>query len=201
MGWVHLKTDSKSGITVMQLAGKHRASCFRAEGSLNCAPAALLALLLDNDRIPEYNEFYKSFRSLEVPAPCTGGMMRELCLCQYNAVWPTKARDFVMMTLADRVPAAGSPVPERLVVASVSVEHPDAPPHDAFVRGTVICGGYVLHSVPGDPNSCKVTMITQSDPGGNLPMSLVNKLSQTAPIKLLKAIRKCVEPGGRKKKK
>jgi hypothetical protein len=32
-------------------------------------------------------------------------------------------------------------------------------------------------------------------------MSLVNKLSQTAPIKLLKAIRKCVEPGGRKKKK
>ena len=127
-------------------------------------------------------------------------MQVEVGVTEYKAVWPTKARDFVMLTVWDEprsvegvTAAAAAPANEKYVVASQSVPHARCPPQKAFVRGCVECGGYVIRAVPQRPDVCHLTMVTQSDPGGDLPIAIVNKLSQTAPIKVLKALRKCME--------
>ena len=119
----------------------------------------------------------------------------EVGVTEYKPVWPTKARDFVMLTAwqEPQTAAGHTAAPERYVVASKSVPHPRCPPRKAFVRGCVDCGGYVIRTIPQRPDMCHLTMVTQSDLGGDLPVALVNKLSQNAPIKMIKALRKCVE--------
>merc|ERR1719498_1184554 len=109
-------------------------------------------LLIDFDATPRYNEYFKVYRALEprrtisssLCATPDGGeanvMQFEVGVTEYKAVWPTKARDFVMLTVWDEPATATAPTGEKYVVASQSVPHARCPSNKAFVRGCVECG-------------------------------------------------------------
>ncbi|RHZ31599.1 hypothetical protein DYB37_006181 [Aphanomyces astaci] len=99
-----------------------------------------------------------------------------------KAVFPTTARDFVVVTaighLADK---------STIVIASRSVEHAHAPIDPCYVRATTYLSGYLLR--PTSPSSCEVTMLVHMNLGGSLPSFIINMLAVDAPIHLLGKLR------------
>ena len=46
-------------------------------------------------------------------------------------------------------------------VVNRKAEHPDAPETDKYVRGKILMGANIIQPLPGQPNRCRFTMVTQ----------------------------------------
>ncbi|RHY25998.1 hypothetical protein DYB32_007954 [Aphanomyces invadans] len=112
---------------------------------------------------------------------------------QAKPVFPTTARDFVVVTAVHEVAGSSSASDhqDRFVIASRSTTHPKAPETKQFVRGTNNISGYVVDGVDG--GACRVTMMAHMDLGGMLPAVVINALAVDAPYKLLKRFRTLYE--------
>jgi len=69
-----------------------------------------------------------------------------------------------------------------------SVNHVREPPKKNYVRGISYLTGYFI--VPTGPSTCTFYYMTQSDPGGMLPVWAVNKASRVLVPKLMKKLSK-----------
>ncbi|CAM9810402.1 unnamed protein product, partial [Ectocarpus fasciculatus] len=87
-------------------------------------PAQLLQLLIDDERIMEYDRMFDRYEMVERPNDHTS--VRWTC---YQAIWPTRPRDFVIRSTWEEF-ADGT-----IVIATRSVEHEDYPETPTFVRG------------------------------------------------------------------
>lgn len=63
-----------------------------------------------------------------------------------------------------------------------SVDHPLCPISKKFVRANTYLSGYFIKTESISPQVCSVHIISQTDVKGKIPIWLVNKVSQTAPI-------------------
>ena len=66
--------------------------------------------------------------------------------------------------------------------------HPLAPPTSSYVRAAVILGANIMQPIPGCPKQCRLTMVTQVDPGGLTPPVIINHVSDLRTFLLIIAI-------------
>ena len=93
----------------------------------------------------------------------------------FKSVWPTAPRDFTVIS------TAGWYNETTLVKAGVSVVDPRLPEDKGYVRGNIVCGGYVIKVCPEKPEQCEVTYVSQAELKGNIPTFAVNKVTESQP--------------------
>jgi hypothetical protein len=165
---------------------------WRAVKSITSFQASLediLALLLDDTRIQEFDEIFDNFQPILRLDACTN--VRRLI---FKGIWPSAPRDFVVMTTCFRRPDGSA------IIASRSATNELEPPVAGFVRGFTQVTGYHVQpyetlsesecaDFPGlASGGCVVTGLWHSELGGTLPASLINILSVNAPLKMLHAM-------------
>jgi hypothetical protein len=74
------------------------------------------------------------------------------------------------------------------IILNTSVEHPDQPPVKGFVRAFSFISGYFLRP-HGDGTGCTMTYVTQSNPRGWVPSSLMNSLTAKFAPNLMEKLR------------
>ena len=94
----------------------------------------------------------------------------------YKPVWPTAARDFAVLSILGQLD-------DRTWISSgASVEDPRMPPEKGYVRAQLDIGGYLIRSVPSNPDISEVTYVARVDLKGNIPAFAVNKVSESQPL-------------------
>lgn len=68
------------------------------------------------------------------------------------------------------------------IVIERSTTHPNYPPRKNFVRAEVLLSGHLIQPVPGNPNACRVTNVSEIDLKGSIPGPVVNFLTTKAPF-------------------
>ena len=105
----------------------------------------------------------------------------------YKAVWPTAPREFSVLSILGELD-------ERTWISSgISVDDPRISPEKGYVRAQLDVGGYLIRSVPSDPEISKVTYVARVDLKGNIPAFAVNKISESQPL-CVNRLRGLVEP-------
>ncbi len=107
----------------------------------------------------------------------------------FKAIWPTAPRDFLALTTW-REMDDGS-----ILVTTRSAPDTLCPQQGSFVRGFLHISGYWIQpceSLKNDtavlPGHCRVTLVAHTELGGTLPVSIINMLATSAPMKLLTAV-------------
>ncbi|XP_061470760.1 stAR-related lipid transfer protein 6 isoform X2 [Rhineura floridana] len=77
---------------------------------------------------------------------------------------------------------------DLMTTNSLSVDHPDYPPCQNYVRGTSFPSGYACCPLPGNPNHSKLMAIIQVDLGGKLMPSVIDSVM---PMSLMNLVTDC----------
>ena len=150
---------------------KSKYSCVMAKGIVKASPKKLLALFEDDTRVREYNNLFLRGEDLEYVAENT--KIQWACT---PPVFPFKPRDFVTLIHIRKLRDG------TFVYMNTATTHPDKPAGGAgYVRGQILLAANIMQPVKGKPNLCKVTMMTQLDPGGFAPAPAVNKICLSGP--------------------
>ncbi|TKR66902.1 hypothetical protein L596_023129 [Steinernema carpocapsae] len=104
----------------------------------------------------------------------------DLCYYALASMSPLKSRDFVMQR-------SWLDTGAEKYICSHSVCHDKYPPLKGYVRGIVHLTGYFVREMG---TGCQLTYITHSDPRGQLPTWIVNRLTKTIAPKLIKKLHK-----------
>ena len=188
-GWKLIKSEDgyevyrkfmKPGLPGSQFA------CIMCFGIINSSPQDLLNLLEDDTRVPEYNSFYADGKDLEIVADGT-----KVVWTGSPPLFPFKPRDFCTIVHIRKLKDG------TVVILNRATNHPKAPQRPEYVRASIILAGNIIQPIPGYPKKCKLTMLTQIDPGGITPPWIVNHLCSLGPIGFLKN----VENASKRKKK
>lgn len=94
-------------------------------------------------------------------------------------IFPFKPRDFCTVVHIRQLKDG------TFVVLNRATKHPDVPVLPNYVRGSIVLGANIIQPIPGKSNMCRLTMITQVDPGGFAPPMIINhvrKLSFLFPV-------------------
>jgi hypothetical protein len=117
-----------------------------------------------------------------------------------KGVWPTDPRDFVIFSTW--FPMADSE--GTCVIISKSFSDDYFLPKKGYVRGQIVMSGYIIQPLEcvdaDDPiftgfvgsksGKSKLTLVAHTELGGNLPSSVINMLSCSAPVKIFTALEK-----------
>ena len=74
------------------------------------------------------------------------------------------------------------------IILNRATKHPLAPPSQEYVRASIILAANIIQPIAGNPNQCHLTMLTQMDPGGFAPPSIINHICTLGPIGFLKNV-------------
>jgi len=131
--------------------------------------AQLVATFADPTKFDELmkmaDTMYKAGRVVEVKDGA-----HTVCHASFTMPAMLPSRDFVWNNLLARFPGD-----KEVVALAVSVEREDIPPSEdswGMVRGTLIESGY--HILDQGDGTIKLTYVVQADPGGWLPVFVVN---------------------------
>jgi len=94
---------------------------------------------------------------------------------------PVKNRDFVLQR-------SWLQTSTESYIINHSVFHKDAPPKKGFVRGLSYLTGTLVTPIPG--GGCELGYVAHSDPKGQLPIWVTNKLSSILAPKMVKRLHK-----------
>lgn len=164
-------------------------ACVMCNGTINASPSKVTSLLSDTSRIHEYNTLYEKGKDVEVVHDNT-----VVVWCCSPPIFPFRPRDFVTCCHTRKLKDGTT------VIINRAVTHPDAPVLPEYVRASVILAANIIQPIPNSPNKCKITMITQMDPGGFAPPVIVNHLCTQGPIGFLKNVEIVSSKGLRGKK-
>lgn len=178
-GWTLIRAEE--GIEVyrrfMGAGPGSQFACVMCNGVVNSAPKSVLELFEDNTRVPEYNSFYARGKDLETVAENT-----KVTWAATPPVFPFKPRDFVTVIHIRKLKDG------TYVVLNRATTHSMAPPSPQYVRASIVLAANIIQPIPGHPNKCRLTMITQMDPGGFAPPMAVNHICTLGPIGFMKNI-------------
>lgn len=150
---------------------------FRGVVTLAHPPAAVLAVLEDVDRYPDWYARCRSARSVERHPPDWRIVRMEIDL-----PFPASDRDAVVRVDRDQ---EGETLVLRISTAADAV--PEVP---GFVRMPRVEGGWRLEPVPG---GTRVVYEQLNDPGGRLPAWLTNLLATDQPARTLAGLRRVLD--------
>ncbi|KAK3283368.1 hypothetical protein CYMTET_8932 [Cymbomonas tetramitiformis] len=161
----------------------------KTEIEVEASPADVLRVLEDLEQQLEWDRLVAEVRHVERLSETTN-----LVYAKTKREWPTSARDMILLTTRGAVSdGSGS-----MYLANESIQHPAWPEQRGCVRATCYPQGYLIapllnRSSKAGGQRCKVTAINQTDPGGNLPSSLVKMVSLLQIPKSLCKLKKKVE--------
>lgn len=149
---------------------------FRGRATMDARISQLMAVLFDPRTQSEWNNTGYDLRVLE--------RISDIEVFFYSALrvpWPFRDRDFVIR-LETEINAR-----QRSVIARAKeAVHPLAPPHKKRVRLPV---SRVNWQFKAAGRQTEVTVTFQVDPGGVLPLWLMNKVTKSMPLVALRNIR------------
>jgi hypothetical protein len=158
----------------------------QGSGNIKEDKMKILALLIDDGRIGEYDDMFHFATLLMKVNDHTS--IRRLC---FKPIWPTAPRDFLCCTTWTEL-GDGS-----LLICSCSAPDDLLEVEVDYVRGTIQTSGYWIRpywTLPQDDPlytadrnivGCRVTLTAHTDLGGTMPAWIVNMLSAEAPLKIL----------------
>ncbi|KAJ1928601.1 hypothetical protein IWQ60_001895 [Tieghemiomyces parasiticus] len=161
---------------------------FKMEAVLNSTAATAFDLLADATRRPTWDDMCDTVRVIEAldgaPDLATATPDNPLATTriQYvrtKPVWPTSARDVVLLSLNCRLDDG------RYMSVTQSVSHPDCPEYkdEGYVRMSAGVSGQIVTPLPvadGQGPRCRVIQIADGNPGGWIPQSVVRFVATKA---------------------
>lgn len=129
----------------------------KATGVLAASPKRVFELLEDNTRVKEYNDFFDKGWDVEEVAENT-----KVVWASSQPVFPFKARDFCTIVHFRNLRDG------TIIVLNKATDHPLAPKSGQYVRGEISLAANIIEPIKGQPNKCKLTMLTQVNPGASL---------------------------------
>ena len=150
--------------------GEGSVNCIKGTGLIQAPPEFVFRLLRNPENNSILDDLLKETRIIHKVSESS-----TLVHLLYKSVWPTAPRDFTAISTAGRYDE------HTLVEAGVSVMDPRAPEEKGYVRGNIVCGGYVVKVCPGQPEQCEVTYVSQAELKGNIPTFAVNKITESQP--------------------
>ncbi|OQR90199.1 hypothetical protein THRCLA_09410 [Thraustotheca clavata] len=152
-------------------------NCIKAIATVNCSADELAKQLNDPDQMSNFDEMTDNCRVIEQLNPTGTTSIRYV---QAKPVFPTTARDFLVVTTEHRMK-------DTIIIGTKSIQHEAVPLNRSYVRANTHVSGYIIR--PLSSTQCQVTLIVHMDLGGYMPAYVINLLSVTSPIKLMKRIR------------
>ena len=144
----------------------------KAKGIVNASPAAVHRLFEDNTRVNEYNDFFERGVDLEEVAENTkvgssfsftqlifSEPVLKVVWASASPIFPFKQRDFCTIVHFRELKDG------TIVVLNTATEHSQAPVTNKYVRASIILAANIIQPIANDPNKCRLTMLTQLDPG------------------------------------
>ncbi|KAL6046317.1 START domain containing protein [Balamuthia mandrillaris] len=181
-GWVYCKETNGVKVWCKDIPDDP-VRCFRGTGIVNATPEVLRLHLVQMDLRRHWDPMFLGANfSLEVTPSI------RVTYYKFKAPWPVTNRDFVVI--------AGETLDDDGVFVSVvnSIETPDIPEQEGFVRGELRCSGFVIKPLPngpkGEPRS-QLTYLVQLNPMGWIPGWVNNLVNQEQPL-CIDSIRKAV---------
>jgi hypothetical protein len=142
----------------------------------------IVDFLMDDDRLGEYDDMY-DFSTMLNQSQDKKIRLRRVCT---KAIWPTAPRDFLICTSFTELDDGS------IIIFSRSAPDCLYQQQKGFVRGFFKISGYWIQDIDNNNNTCKVTLTSHLELGGNVPASLINMLAVAAPYKMLTAINEIV---------
>jgi hypothetical protein len=177
-GWKLVKSEDDSQVLRKFLTGPSaQYACVMCHGIIKSPVRDVLSLFEDNARVSEYNSFCKEIRDVELIADDT-----KVVWIGSPAIFPFKPRDFCTIVHIRKLKDG------TIVVLNRAIKHANAPVTGEYERAAIVLAANIIQPIKGSPNRCKLTMITQVDPGGFVPPVLMNHMCTLGPIGFLKNI-------------
>ncbi len=130
-----------------------------------------LAQLMSEGLKSSWDKMWNMTETVEALSPTTS-IIRD----EYKPLWPTGARDFVLLREVEEQ-ADGA-----WAVGACSVTDPRAPEKKGLVRAECLIGGFVLRPDPSSPNSTLMSYITAVDLKGSIPEFIINQVAVDQPL-------------------
>ena len=172
-GWTPIGTN-KDVFIMKKSPQKGEASsvnCVKGTAIVRAPPDFVYRVLKTRGNVGKFDDMLKEARVIDEISDTT-----RLVHLLYKAVWPTSARDFTVITTAGRYDES------TLVEAAMSVVDERIPEERGYVRGNVVCGGYVIRALSDQPEMSEVTYVSQAEFKGNIPTFAVNKVTESQPM-------------------
>ena len=154
----------------------------KGTGVVDAPPEFLLRLLQDPIHTTTLDDMLKETRVVEQLSPAVA-----LVQLLYKAVWPTSPRDFAVLSVAGQINDT------TWVSSGSSIQDDRILPEKGYVRGDLLGGGYVIHSMPNKPGKSIVTYTACVNLKGSIPAFVVNKIAESQPM-CVNNLRKLAEP-------
>ena len=170
-GWIAV--SNTNNLLVMKKPskkGESTVNCIKGSGIINAPPEFVFRILRNQENNCILDDLLKETRIIDRMTSCS-----VLVHLIYKAVLPTAPRDFTAIS------TAGQYDETTLVEAGISVVDERIPEMKGYVRGNIICGGYVVKTCPGNPEQCQVTYVSQAELKGSIPTFAVNKVTESQP--------------------
>ena len=182
-GWIPL--GAKNDVSALKkpaAKGAPPINCVKGTGMVKAPPEFILRFLKDPSTTTKLDELLKESKIVHE----VSGAVHIVHLL-YKPVWPTSPREFSVMSVSGQFDK------QTWVEAGISVQDPRIPQEKGYVRGELIVGGYVIRSVPDNPELSEVTYAAQVDLKGSIPTFVVNKITESQP-QCVSRLRNYVEP-------
>mmetsp|Transcript_14151 Transcript_14151/g.18532 ORF Transcript_14151/g.18532 Transcript_14151/m.18532 type:complete len:377 (+) Transcript_14151:186-1316(+) len=160
----------KNGIQVwkMYLPSSREGSEYplvKATGVIDAPPEKVLEMMIDSQRVKEYNKFSKGRDDLEV--------INDNTKIVWNRTWPplcTKPHDFCSLLHFKRLEDAS------LLMITKATEHPGAPVCPSFQRSKILLGISIMKPLQGNPQKTELTTYNHVVSKG-IPIMIADKVS------------------------
>jgi hypothetical protein len=177
--WQHLTTEQGIEISQRKIPGQHL-PVFRGVGVIEANLYEIMAVISDFDNLPQWMH-----KCIEARLLRREGELITYSYSRTDAPWPVRDRYVVLRSEAVLV-APG----KEVHVYFRSVESEPAEPVRGAVRMRHIEGHYKLHTLA--PGQTRIEYQVSSDPGGMLPVWIVERTSQDFPLHTLLNLRRQV---------
>jgi len=143
----------------------HEYPLVKANGIINAPPNKVLEMMVDSNRVKEYNKFSYGRDDVEVLSTNTKIV--------WNRTWPpfcVKPHDFCSIMHHRSIGEAG------YIMITKATEHPDVPVRSAYQRSKILMGINILRPVPGDTSRTNITTYNHVISKG-VPILIADKVS------------------------
>ena len=157
-------------------------NCLRARTTIHVKPKLIADLLTDPNRMVQYDDMVESCRIIQSFAKDDSVSIRHVIA---KGIFPTEPRDFVVLTSRHDLDDGS------IVICTRSIESDRVPEKKGYVRASINISGYIIRRISSEES--EVTVVVHTDLGGYIPPPLINALSTSAPVKLMRNVKRLAE--------
>lgn len=178
--WTLRKSDAGVNISSRPAAGSP-INDIRSETRMKTSLDSIISLMRDYSARPRWDSMCGEIKVLKQETAA------ETVYVHMKMPWPVSDRDLVMRVEWKQDPVTG-------VITQHAYGVPDAaPPVDGRVRMASFTNDWIF--TPKGDGTIAVDSIAHADPGGPMPVWMINKLSSDAPLQAMKKMKEIAEGG------